>query len=189
MKQVYIFSRKMLPVMVAVLFFCMVANVEKAQCAAAMIGDEDPFTHKIWVFDYAQTQERPENSGQNYTQRNVLEEEFFEKHYFMEVPVRIEFMDEYSAVISGATGLRGVLAVYVTATDLEFRGELLDEELFPNWNEMSEIDRHLILSPTYFNVAQNENQLKMQCQYYYYIREQQQSIEGILTIHYKRVSK
>jgi len=137
-----------------------------------------------WLFDNAQAQERLLNSQKDYSVRSVSQDEFWQKVYFLNMPIQIFFMDEYLTHITHPSWSKPVVAL-INDGKLEFR--IFQEDPARDYDkkmDISEIHLYPTMMPVY-DINLNGNQLSLQCNYIY-PDEQGNYIEGILTINYKR---
>ena len=167
-------------VFLSVLFLSPI--VSKAQPAVPV---DDVFFGK-WTFDHAQTQERPVGSQQSYTTRSVLQDEFWQKPYLLNIPTRIAFMGAFVAHISHPSWSKPVVAVINTENNgmLEFRDFLKNQGDHNKMPELSEIDSYPVIIPVY-SLTLNGGIMSLQCNYTY-PDAQGNYIEGILAVYYKR---
>ena len=173
-----------------ILFFCAVflaSLVVKAQeemepaIKAELVGAE--FFGK-WSFDHAVVKERLMGSQQDYVTRTVSSDEFWKRSYLLYTPTEIDFLDGFVAHISHPSWAFHAVTV-MNEGKLEFR--IFKENTEEDYNKMpdlSEVDSYRTMPPVY-DLALNGARMSMQSSYFY-ANMQDESIEGILTIYYKK---
>ena len=136
-----------------------------------------------WIFDSAETQERPADSQQSYVIRNVSQDEFWQKSYLLNVPTQIVFMGDFMVHISHPSWSRPAVAVMNNGL-LEFRNFQETPEDYNKLPELSKIHSYPTITSS-FSLTSNGNLMSLQSNYTY-SDTQGKRIEGILTVYYKR---
>ena len=134
-----------------------------------------------WLFYKADSQERPMGSQQKYSERNVSQDEFWQKIYFFNMPTQIVF-EGFLAWISHPSWSKHVISV-INGGKLEFRIYQENPEDFNKRPDLNAIDLYPTIMPVY-KLALNGEVLSLQTDYFY-SDGQGNYTEGILTIYYK----
>jgi hypothetical protein len=168
-----------------VLFLCVLSFSPLVSNAQPAVPVDAGFFGE-WIFDHAQAQERPVNSQQSYVMRSVLQDEFWQKPYLLDIPTRIVFMGAFMTHISHPSWSRPVVAVINPANSgkLEFRNFRKNPEDYNKIPELSEIDSYPVIMPAH-SLTLNGDFMSLQCNYTS-LDASGKHIEGILTIYYKR---
>jgi hypothetical protein len=136
-----------------------------------------------WTFDSAEVQERPAGTSEDYVTRKVAQDEFWQKSFLINVPTQIVFMGDLMAHISHPSWAQSV-AVGMNNGLLEFRKYQETLEDYHKIPKLSEMTSYQVITPA-FSLEQNKNRIQLQCNYSDSDTEGN-SVEGILTISYKR---
>ena len=172
---------KWLPFLAACTFLCMGINV-----SAQIIPVGDEFLGQ-WSFDHAQAQERAMNTQDSYTMRTISLEELQSEIYFEHAPTHFTFMeDEVAHVVTPLKTREGTATIDLYNHYLEIR-EVVETIIVTAGAEGEEDEVELIYGITgvYTNFQINSAQMSLRFLYSYEYGEEQY-MEGILTIHYKR---
>ena len=181
MRKMYDLIKKCLPLGVLGTLLCLSIN---AFAQAEPVGAE---FYGEWNFSSAQAQERPLNTQDPFTLRNVTVNDLQQHNYFREVPTTITFSEGGVVETQGyytSTRATAYVEPYEDGNMVQFVEpyEMTDEEIIAG------MDVYEVVTANYYNLIINGDTMTIQHSYFYGTGDAnaRKYTEGILTITYKR---
>ncbi|MCL2510485.1 MAG: hypothetical protein FWF09_00370 [Bacteroidales bacterium] len=178
----YDLIKKCLPLGVLGTLLCLSIN---AFAQAEPVGAE---FYGEWNFSSAQAQERPLNTQDPFTLRNVTVNDLQQHNYFYEVPTTITFGEEGAVHVEGFyTSRRGT--TYVSLYDDETIVYLMEPYEMTDEEIIEGLDVYEMTSVHFFNPAVSGNTMTLQYRYFYGTGDgnARTYTDGTLTVTYKKL--